>query len=232
VPGVDSVVPSPRVDLTSDAEVALSASAVDAFVTALGGRQALVTILQIGSGDPLVDRLIALLDDPLYGGWSLKRLCAHTGLTVAEFLKAYQRAMVARSEIAATKIIADRIPAVIDDVLRRAAPHDAPCPCSPPGVAPVPTCVACHGSGTRQILPDLDRQKVALQLAKLLAQPGGPLVQTTTNTLVAPTGSGPTILAQGSLADLSTAVADLLKPRRALAPAPAPISDAVVEAPS
>jgi hypothetical protein len=207
----DDPVVLPRVSLQSETEVVLSGAAVDAFVHALGGRSQLVTILLIGSGDPLVDRIISLLDDPTYAGWSLRRICGHAGLTVADFLKAYQRAMLARGEIAATKIIADRIGEVVEDVMRRAAPHDGPCTCATP---PLQACAACHGTGTRKILPDLDRQKVALELAKLLIR-GGPLVQQ--NTLVAAGGSA--TVAHGSLADLSAAVASVLKPRRALPPA-------------
>lgn len=223
MPGVESNVIAPRVDLGTDQNVALSGAAVDAFVTALGGRQVLVDTLLLATGDAAVDRVVSLLDDPVYGGWSLKDLCASAGLSLADFLTAYQRAMLKRGEIAATRVITARMVEVVDDVMRRAAPYDEACPCLDADRA---ACRQCRGTGIRRVLPELDRQKVALDLAKLLSK-GGSLIQQ--NTLVAPGGSAPTVIAHGSLADLSAAVTEVLKPRRALAvPHPAKVLDATV----
>ncbi len=225
---------TPRTDLPPDAR-SLSGAAVDAFVSLLGGRQALVSILLIASGDPAVDQVVALLDDPLYAGWSLPRLCLRAGLTVADFLRAYQRAMLARGEIAAARVIADRMVAVVDDVMRRAAPYDEACPCGAPAVVsvpPNPPCKACRGTGVLHLQPDLDRQKVALELAKLLTK-GGILVQQNTLAVgntgqqAATTGSIPA----SSLTDLQTAVQTLLRrPRPSAPPVPDPPTAPIVDA--
>lgn len=212
----ESDVLAPRTDL-GRADATLSHAAVDAFVGVLGGRRQLVEILQIGSGDPKIDLVLACLDDPLYAGWPLPRLCERAGLTVADFLRAYERAMLQRGEILATQKIAAGMVAVVDDVMRRAAPHDDPCPCAVP---PIPTCVACRGTGVRKVYPDLDRQKTALELAKLLTKGGGLVFQQ--NTLVSPPPA-PSTPQPGSLVDLQTAVQSLLR-----RPRPARVVDATI----
>lgn len=205
---------APRVELDTDTDIVLSGAATDAFVTALGGRAAMVEILQLATGDPLVDRVVALLDDPVYADRSLPQLCASAGLHLGDFFKVYQRAMQARGEIVAVRVITERMVAVVDDVMRRSAPYDEACACTraiPPTTA---TCATCGGTGIRRVYPELDRQKVALDLAKLLSK-GGPLIQQ--NVLAAPGGTA--VVSHGSLADLSAAVSAVLKPRRPLPPA-------------
>ena len=207
--------PLPLTGLTRE-DANCSGAAVDTFIGVLGGRARLTEILRIGAGDPAVDRVLDLLDEPLYGGWSLPKLCVRAGVSVADFLRAYQRAMLAVGEIAATKVIADGIVPVVADLMRRAAPYEVPCDCTltPPTTVPPPVCKTCRGRGVRTILPDLDRQKIALALAKLLL-PGGPVLQQTTQIVHAPAASG------GTLANLHAAVREILHPTRRLGPAPA-----------
>ncbi len=211
---------SPTVADPPAEDAALSGAEVDAFVGALGGRAHLVAVLRIGSGDPAVDRILTLLDDPIYGGWPIPRLCTLAGLTVADFLRAYQQAMYARAEITVTKLVTDRLAAVVDDLLMRAVPHDVPCPACQgrpplPGLPETPPtiCAMCRGHGTILAMPTLGRQKIALELGKLITK-AGPLLQQ--NNVVLPgqaagdriTVRGP----RGTLADLQTAVHDLLRP--------------------
>lgn len=209
-------------------EATLSAAGVDAFVGALGGRDRLVEILLIGCGDPAVDRVIALLDDPTLRGWSLRKICRHAALTVADFLRAYERAMIARGEIASARVIAHGIVAVVEDVMRRAAPYDEPCPCGAPEVTSPTSCKACRGTGILHLLPDLGRQKVALELGKLLT-PGALMQQNVMNVSQSqmPAAAAPS---SGSLADLQAAVHEILHPRRVLTLVPPAQPPPVVEA--
>jgi len=214
-------------------EVSAEASAaVESFIEALGGRTQLAGILRVGSGDAGVDRILRLLDDPDYRTWPTPKLCALAGLSVAEFLRAYQAACYAKAEITATRIITERMEAVVADVMQRAAPHDAPCPdCqgrkarSVKGI-PAGPCATCGGTRKVQVLPPLSRQKVALELGKLLPK-AGPLVQQNNLTLAG--GKEPALPSRaGSLADFQQAVHDLLYPRRAQPARPAAIVEGTV----
>lgn len=238
--------PAPT-DLTP-AEQQASDQALDTFVAALGGREQLTAALTVGSGSPEVDRVLRLIDDPRYATWSLRKLCVAAGITVAEFFSAYRKAALVEAHLKAVQIIAGAIPGVVQDLMQRAQPHAIKCePCNGIGTIttdptpqipnPIPQpCRACNGVGTITVLPDLDRQKVALELGTLLQARGGLSIQQnvlTAGSGAAPLGSG----GAGALDALQQAVHGLLRPTaRALpiptpASAPVPVVDGILEEP-
>lgn len=233
-----SLVPAVRPDLSlTDAEADLSSAAVDAFTVAIGGRQGLLDALVVASGTPDVDKVTNLLIDPRYGGWTLRRICALAGLSVADLFRAYQKALVVRAHLQATRIVTEQLTHVVDDIMRRNQPHDETCElCDGTGTyTPNPTkkvpnpepqsCVRCRGKGLIVVKPDLDRQKVALELGQLIQRQGGINVQQNNLTLPAGTSS-PT--APGALEQLQQAVHETLYPRaRPLPSASAPPPDSV-----
>jgi hypothetical protein len=236
-----ALVPAVRPDLSlTDAEADLSSAAVDAFTVAIGGRQALLDALVVASGSPDVDRVTNLLVDPRYGGWTLRRICALAGLTVADLFRAYQKALVVRAHLQATRIVTSQLTAVVDDIMRRAQPHEDTCEaCDGTGsFTPEPTkkvpnpepkpCFTCRGKGIVSRKPDLDRQKVALELGQLIQRQGG--INIAQNNLTLPAGtSSPT--APGALEQLQQAVHETLYPRaRPLPAATAPPSESPIEA--
>lgn len=187
--------------------------ALDVIVSTLGGRQRLTDTLAIAADAPEVEPLLTLLLDPRFESWSLRTLCHRANLTVVDLFSAYKRAMVVKAQLLATEIIANKLLPVVEDVMRRAAPYEVPCShCASTGrwtdpEATVPAdvcCPQCAGHGKVLQLPDLDRQKLALDLAQLVQKPGGLQIQQ--NVQVAGNGASP----GHALVDLQQAVRQLL----------------------
>src|SRR5262245_4259853 len=202
----------------TDLEQELADEAVETFVTVVGGRHALTETLAVADHSVEIQHVVRLLLDPRYDNVGLPRLCRLAGLTVADCLVAYRKALIARAHIAATATVAAKILPVVDDILTRAAPHQVVCdachgegslPPRPtrtdPNPSPLP-CPTCRASGRRLVLPDLDRQKLALELAHLLQKSGGIVVQQNTNVAPDPRAvQGP-----GALEQLQQAVSQIL----------------------
>ena len=146
--------------------------------------------------------------------------------------------MIARAHIAASHIIAEKIPPIVDDVMTRAAPQRLRCQaCQGASANGGPPCLACFSLGYIQTEPDLDRQKLALELAQLTEKKGGLFIQQNTGVVAAaalPSNSG-------ALEQLQQAVGDLLfrpgrrraqsPPEREPEPAPEIIRDEPIDIP-
>jgi len=153
----------------------VASAAIEAVEASVGGRKALIASLL--SGPTLPDDLayvVGLIADPRNDARKLGQLCAQGGVTLGEVLEAYKRGAMAAGQVQAVRAIAEHIGPVIEDAMARARPHDVPCEdCTGTGSVsvadadPVP-CVACKGTGVRRILPELDRQKFAADLGRLL----------------------------------------------------------------
>jgi hypothetical protein len=204
-------IPDAAVDLSLTPEEAdLSAAALDAFAVALGGRHAILDALQVATGSPEIDKVAHLLLDPRYGGWSLRRLCTLAGLTIADFFAAYKKSLLVKAHLQAAKIVTDELVHVVEDVMKRAHPYKETCTgCRGVTLALAQPCTVCGGTGQIQILPDLDRQKLALELGQLVSKSGG--INLTQNTQVV-AGTGGTF-GPGAIDQLQQAVAAVLTPR-------------------
>jgi hypothetical protein len=214
----------------TDGEVDRSASAIEAFTTALGGRAALVDAISVVDSDADADKLVGLLLDPTYDSWSLRRICTLAGITVAEVFALYKKAAIVRAHIQAAPVIASKLVGVVDDIMTRAQPYPIPCDrCGGTGRwAEKPTqepgpCPTCRGGGTLMAFPDLDRQRRALELGQLTARGGGIVVQQ--NLIGERAGSA----APGALEQLQQALGDLLF--RPAPPAPPVVDATLVETP-
>jgi hypothetical protein len=221
----------PPASLVSEDEalaVDVAADAIHGFEKALGGRRAFIEALAI-DGSPAIRVLLSLLLDSHYDRYSLGQLAVHAKIGLTDLLRAYRNNRLARAQILAVDRIAARLPAVVEDVMRRAMPHEGQCSiCRGTGkVLPEPTkrrpdptpvkCGVCNGKGTRMILPDLERQKLALEIGELLRVPkNGPTVLQQFN--FPGGGSGPvpgSSLVPGALEQMQQAVARVLyDPRR------------------
>ena len=217
------LVPALRPDLSLTPEEAdLSSAAVDAFTVAIGGRAELLHALLVADGTPEVHKIVNLLIDPRYGGWSLRQICAQAGLTIADLFTSYKKALLVRAHLQATRTVVAQLPAVVADIMERSRPYEVTCDsCGGLGaVTPEPTkavpnptpgpCEPCRGTGKLICLPDLDRQKVALELAQLIQQRGGINIQQNSLTLPAASGGSG---APGPLEQLQQAVHEVLYPR-------------------
>lgn len=193
----------------------LSEKAIATFADLLGGRQALGEYLAVAGVGPDAHRLATLLANPACRTWSLGRLCTQAGITVADFFQAVSKAKTQRAILQAQDRIAAGMVAVVDDVMKRAAPIEIPCETcqglgtvkSPVGDdAPPVACGVCKGRGVMLALPELDRQKLALDLAKLLPKAsGGPAVAIQNNF-----GGGGSGVTPGGLEQLQQAVNECL----------------------
>jgi len=195
----------------------VAAAAVDMLEAAMGGRAALVAALVSGPSDPDLDYVVGLIADPRHDAQKLSAVCALGRVTVGQVLEAYKRGVLASAQVAAIHRVAASIPKVVDDVMTRAQPHYVQCgSCNGVGTrgdttkpdAPPSPCTACNGTGSHFTLPELDRQKVALELGKLLTK--GPMVVAQTNHYERPASSA----SPAAFGSLMAAVDKILHPGR------------------
>src|SRR5258708_2490884 len=158
----------------------------------LGGRAALVAALTHAPASAHMEFILGLIGDPEQARTPLGQLCAQGGVTPGELLGAWRSGEILRGHVLATKQVVAALPGVVADVLKRAAPYEDTCSsCLGLGrVTPEPTravpnpeaipCPACLGSGALTYEADLDRAKLALDLAQL-TQRAGPAVQLNLN---------------------------------------------------
>lgn len=199
-----------------------SGQLVEIFTKSLGGREALAEALSVADSSPEVETITSLLLDPTYGDKPLRWICDQVGLTIADLFTAYRKAILARAHVQAYPIIAAKLPEVVADVMKRAAPYEIPCAtCRAtgsivreptekiPNPAPEP-CPVCQGVGRLLVLPELDRQRLALELGQLSAKPGILMQQTLGVVATDRLGSSQA----GALEQMQQAVGDLLFGRR------------------
>ena len=173
----------------------LAMAALHSLEKAMGGREAMVAALVAGPRGTPLDYVLDLLADPANHATSLSSLCARGEVSVGELLEAYKRGVTAMAQVAAIHKVAAAIPVIIEDLVNRAQPHYVQCDrCNGVGTvsvedaAPVP-CKACQGKGTHYVLPELDRQKLALDMLKLL--PKSALMAVQNNYAAPPTSATP-----------------------------------------
>lgn len=195
-------------DVLTARESRLSSEAVDTFARVVGGRDGLLDALAVAHAAPEIEHIVNLLLDPRYEAWSLKQLCEASGLTVADLFLAYRKASIVRAHIEAAHVIARHLPPIVEDVMRRATPQVLICPDCDGDAARKILCRTCAATGQVLSEPDLDRQKLALELGQLLERKGGGIV---VNQTVA---TGPTAIVAGgrggTLVQLQQAIGELL----------------------
>ena len=158
---------------------------------AIGGRAALQAALLQAPPSTTLDFVIAAIADPTQDARELSTICDEANVSLGELLQAYKVGVLAKGTIEAITAIADGAAPVAQDVMRRAAVYEEPCPyCAGtgsntadpteavPNPSPVP-CDTCQATGALRYLPDLARQKVALELVGLLGQKSGSTINIT-----------------------------------------------------
>lgn len=151
----------------------------------LGGRQALVGLLSLAALTPDQRYVLGLLGDPDCDGQTLAEICTLGNILPGELLSQLTVAAQRLGKVRAAQIVAAGTPAVVDDIMRRAAPYEESCPTcqgvgsitadptpTTPNPSPAP-CQICAGGGRLRYPPDLERQKLAVDLAQLLPKGGG-----------------------------------------------------------
>jgi len=213
-------------DVLTDEETKLNLEAIETFAKAVGGRDALVDVLSIASSAPEVDKVVTLLIDPRYAQLTLRKICYLAGLTVADVFAAYKKALITKAHIHATHIVASRIPPIVEDVMLRATPVPQVCPNCRGGIDERQTCALCRGSGAVLNEPELERQKLALELAHLTERKGGMLIQQ--NAIANASAASLSAHAPGVLEQLQQVVSEhLFNPNRRRATAPPVVVEGV-----
>lgn len=204
----------------------LAAEPINQFEKALGGRAELIASLSIDA-TPEIRDLVEMLVDPHFDHRSLGWLATTVNIGLTDLLRAFRNGVLAKAQILACQQVAVKLPDVVIDVMKRAAPYEEPCEgCDgtgqmtvrPTKKVPIPdpptvSCTICRGKGKIVRLPDLDRQRLALELGELIKTPrGGPTLLQQFNTIT-PASAGDT--GTGALERMQQAVTDVLYGRHA-----------------
>lgn len=221
--------------------VAAIATAADRLEQQLGGRTALITALSVTLQSDEISSVVAILGDPANDTKSLAQICAEVGFAPAEIFQAYERAVLARARLLALQTAAAAAPAVADDLVRRAVPHNAICPeCHGRGkitrdrrdptthalIPKIEDCLACAGVGTLRAEADRASQDRLLDLLGLLPKAGPGIAISNINAVAA---AAPSSTTGGSLEALQEAVSQVLSRPKLPAPtSPGPVVEAEV----
>lgn len=172
-----------RRQLLAEESALQHADAIASFVDRLGGRERLAEALAIAETAPECEALVQHLLDPRFRLWSLPKVCALAGFTVADLFQAYRKATLLRAHIEATHRIAAKLAPIVEDVMARALPRMETCllckgkktrlRVAADGTRTQIRCPQCRGVGERRVEPSADHQKLALELGQLTAQKGG-----------------------------------------------------------
>jgi hypothetical protein len=180
--------PDPRISLnrTPTLTSSLITRALAQFEETVGGREELVKILTYGQSPSTESELVInLLADPQNAEERLSFLCARAGLSVGRFLNLFSQAKSAEAYVRAMDRVYPHVPQVAGEVMELALISWDKCrPCDGSGQVKVTTkageeleirCGSCDGLGKIKVVPDLERQEMALKLGGLL-KPAAPSV--------------------------------------------------------
>lgn len=151
----------------------------------LGGRRALVGMLILAPLGPDLRYVLGLLGDPANDRLALAEICAQGNVLPGGLLEHLAAAAMLAGQIQAAQRIGAGMAAVAADVMRRAAPYEDRCyacngvgtlpprpTASDPNPGPEP-CTTCNTTGRLVYQPDLERQKLAVELSHLLPKSAG-----------------------------------------------------------
>ena len=162
------------------------------FEEAVGGRERLAETIALAPGTARQRKILALLADPARACDSLARICADASVLANEVLLLFREGNFARAYAQAHQVIADRLPAVVEDVAEKAEDQVVPCTCrlTAEGFTGEvdPKCTICAGKGVRFQKSSLQHQQLLLEAADMLKRGTGVNVQVQQNVGVAVDG--------------------------------------------
>lgn len=154
--------------------------------TALGGRGQIVAALATAPMTKDVRYTLGLLADPQHEKKSLAEICALGEILPGQLLEQIERGTKLQARIVASGIIARGTPAMVTDVMQKAAPYEDQCTggCQGTGtIVPEPSaeepnpnpiqCTTCRGTGRLVFDADPECRKLGLEIAGLLTKGGG-----------------------------------------------------------
>lgn len=162
--------------------------ALNTFETTLGGREKVLSSLFALPPTNEIDYVVGLIADPRNDDLSLAQICAIGGISIGKLLAFWKDASGMKAQLEAIDKISRYLPDVVEDVMKRSLPMEEPCyRCETTGKVESPKagggtetviCFKCQGSGKLITAPNLETQKVAIQLGGFLKQ--GPSVSINT----------------------------------------------------
>ncbi len=158
--------------------------AFKAIEETLGGREALVSILQNAPQTPEMDFLIGAVLDPTNDLRSLGGLCRDAGIPIGQLMKLLSDANIAKAQIESMHHISKHLPGVVSNVMEQSLPQEILCPWCKNDNVQVMSCKLCNGTGKTIKQPELETQKVALELGGMLKKGGGVQINQQINTNV------------------------------------------------
>lgn len=174
--------------------------ALRAFEQGVGGRQKLVETLQYAALTTEQSQIVGMIADPRNDNKSLGTICRSAKINFGQLLQLFKDAGFIRAQLAAFEKVWDGLPAVAGDVMMRSIPHDMECqgclgtkevtikvmePDSEGRKHPIDKtvpCGFCRGTGLIKVIPDLEHQKVALEIGGILKKGQGIQVGVQVNT--------------------------------------------------
>lgn len=187
---------------------------------ALGGRQVLVGFLALAPLTPDLAFILGLLGDPAHERLTLAEICAKGNILPGQLLLEIEKAAHLRGRVISAQVVSHRLPAVVADVMRKAAPYEGACgECLGTGaITPDPTpevpnpthhpCDTCNGTGKLVYEPQLRHQELALEMGRMLPKSSG--LQIIQNNQNMSSGGGGGGLGSGALEKLTQLTDKLL----------------------
>jgi hypothetical protein len=173
--------------------------ALKVFEDQVGGRDKLIEHLSHATLTDDQTYLVGMIADPRNSRKSLATIAALAQVHVGQLYKFFQEAGFVKAQLAAFEKIWKGLPAVAEDVMAKAVPRQIECPTcrgvgeltyevkqegwkkGDPIGEEIKACWNCQGEKKVWVEPDLETQKVALQIGKVLT-PGGVQVGVQVNT--------------------------------------------------
>jgi len=160
--------------------------ALRAFEVGVGGRAKLVETLQYATLTDEQSLIVGMIADPQNDRKALGTICRSAKINFGQLLQLFKDAGFIRAQLAAFEQVWNGLPRVAGDVMMRAVPHSVECQaCLGTKVVTIKVkgadgkkidqevpCRFCKGTGQITVIPDLEHQKVALEIGGLLKKGG------------------------------------------------------------
>lgn len=146
---------------------------MEALEQSMGGRAGVVDALLLADLSPKQQHFLALLMDPRRERDSMATICADAAVSPRELLDLFRSASFAKAHAIALNYVAEKSLDVAKDVVGKSIDQHIECPECRGVKVEGSTCPKCKGKGTIFRESDVDRQKMALEVAGLLKKGGG-----------------------------------------------------------
>lgn len=164
-------------------------TALDHFEQNIGGRDALIDVLELAPLDKKQEHLLNLLLDPKRKSDSINVIARDAGMKPAAVLELFRNASFAKAHALALAKMAEALPDVVADIAAKSVDQKIECPtCFGLKKVSEVDCPTCYGKGSVMRYSDLDRQKILLEGAGVTKKGGG--VNVNVNQQVAVTQPG------------------------------------------